>query len=236
MIGRLLISLCMLSLLGGCGSLPSLSRGAVSPAAGEPAGAEALQNESSLYFDIIGGLIKQDRHGAALAFLDSYAIARKDPEPRYWLLRGDALLGLGRREEAAIAYARLDRTALAAAGWNGRGQVAASMSRWYEAALYFGKAVRGEPTNADFLNNLAFADLRAGRSDLSVVSLRQAQELKPQSELIRNNLIIALTLHGDRAGAAAMLDMIADPAWREKVRAMVQNAVAKAATVQEDRS
>src|SRR5262249_20060965 len=142
----------------------------------------------------------------------------------------------GRLNDAFAAYARLEGTALAAAGWNGRGRLAASQLRWDEAARNFAKAVQGEPSNADFLNNLAFADLRTGRGDASVASLRQAHQLKPQSELIRNNLIIALTLSGDREGARAMLEAIPDAAHRAQVQATVQNAIRKDSLIGEKRS
>jgi tetratricopeptide (TPR) repeat protein len=184
-------------------------------------------DSSTLYLGIIDGLIDQHRHAAALAFLDSYALAEKNPAPRYWLLRGQALLALHRPVEAARAFVRLDGTALAGAGWNGRGQAAAALAQWTEATGDFEKAAASDPANADFLNNLAFAQLKAGHRQRAVASLRQARELAPQSELIRNNLLIALTVNGEDDAARRLLGAITDPDRRRQAQAMVRDAIAK---------
>lgn len=183
-------------------------------------------NEAAFYLNIVDGLVKDKRHGAALAFLDSYALAQKDPEPRYWLLRGNALLGLNRGEDAGRAFHRLFGTALGGEGWNGMGRVAALQKRWRLAAANFGKAVESEPANSDFLNNLAFAGLHMGQKVQALVWLRQARELDPKSDLIRNNLLIALALNGDRDHAEAVLARIATNTERNHVRALVKSAVA----------
>jgi hypothetical protein len=98
-------------------------------ASATPAGATSAQDQDALYLNVIGGLVEQQHYGAVLAFLQDYALKHPDPTPRYWVLRGDALLGLGRGDEAAVAYAQLDKTGLAADGWNGKGQVAAAVKR-----------------------------------------------------------------------------------------------------------
>src|ERR1700744_2146123 len=119
-------------LLGGCASVSSLfgSAGAERPTPPPPApqtmaaAAISPKDEMSLYLNVINGLIQQQHYGAALAFLDDYALRQKSPTPRYWKLRGDALLGSDRSTEASLAYAQLDSTPLAAEGWNGQGRVA----------------------------------------------------------------------------------------------------------------
>lgn len=189
------------------------------------AGTFTAQNEALLYLNVVNGLIKQQRYGAALAFLDDYAATRKVLVPRYWLLRGDAALGLERRNDAASAYAKLEGTPLAAQGWNGQGRIAAAAKVWRDAAPKFRKAVKGDPSNADFLNNLAFAELHLGNSVSAAGHLRQAHELAPGSELIRNNLIIALTLSGDRRQADTLLLNIQDGAKRQQVRATIERAI-----------
>ena len=186
------------------------------------------QNQASLYLDVIDGLVKQARYGAALAFLDNYALKQASVPPHYWLLRGDALQGLGRGAEASVAYAKLDATPLVAQGWNGKGRIAAARKQWRIAALNFQKAVKANPSNADFLNNLAFAELHSGRVSQSAGYLRQAHELNPQSELIRNNLIIALTLNGDNKSADAILTGITSSAERQKVNIIVRAAIQNA--------
>jgi Flp pilus assembly protein TadD len=210
--------------LCGCAgiSLPGSERQASTAA---PVTAAAPQDQTQLYFDVVEGLIRQKRYGAAVAFLDGYAMKEKEIEARYWLLRGDALLGLNRTEESLSAYMALDNTALAAKGWNGKGEVAALRKQWRDAAANFREAVRVEPSNPDFLNNLAFADMHIDQSGLSAGYLRQALELKPDSSLIRNNLLIALTLSGDREGADAILKGLKDAGERAQVQAVIDSAV-----------
>ncbi len=211
--------------LAGCAGLPSQgAKGPPSPEASATAAkAMAPQDQAQLYLDVVEGLIRQQRYGAAIAFLD--AAKAKDFGARYWLLRGNALLGLERTDEALAAYAALDKTALAAEGWNGKGRVAAARRQWPGAFTNFREAVREEPSNPDFLNNLAFAGLHLEQSGASAAYLRQAWELKPDSSLIRNNLIIALTLAGDHDGADAILNGLKDRGEREKVEAIVGDAL-----------
>jgi tetratricopeptide (TPR) repeat protein len=185
----------------------------------------APKEETTLYLDVVDGLIKQKRYGAATAFLDGYAAKRRDFEPRYWLLRGEAFLGLNRPDEAMRAYAALAGTALAAEGSNGEGKVSAARLQWRDAAANFQEAVQGEPANPDFLNNLAFADMHLGRADASASYLRQAWELKPDSSLIRNNLLIALSLTGDREGADTVLKNVKNEDEREAVRTLISDAL-----------
>jgi len=184
-------------------------------------------NEAVLYLGIVDKLVKSRRYGAALAFLDSYAVAQKDREPRYWLLRGNALLGLGRGEEAGQAFDQLLGTGLTGEGWNGKGRMAAAQAHWSMAAANFGKAVASEPANPDFLNNLAFASLHLGQKAQSLVYLRQARELDPKSDLIRNNLLIALMLNGDQRRAETVLAGIPTDAERVRVRALVKAAISR---------
>jgi Flp pilus assembly protein TadD len=207
-----------LLLLSGCAAphaLPMPPTGAAPPSPLTP------KNAAALYLGAVNGLVKQHRYGAALAFLNRYAVSEKDRVPRYWLLRGEAELGLARPREAAAAFIRLNNSALAAQGWNGQGRAAAARRDWRAAAADFHKALAADPANADFLNNLAFADLRLGRSEAAIGFLRQARELAPQSALIRDNLLIALTMRGARSGAEDILKSVADPARREKLRAAV---------------
>lgn len=213
---RILLA-CAMLLLTGCGALPDFSP-PHTQAAAAPVKELTPDGQASLYLAAINGLVKQERYGAALAFLDRYAVGKKNPEPRYWLLRGDALLGCTRTREALAAYGKLSDTALAAQGWNGQGRALAAARDWRGAEADFKQAVRSDPANADFLNNLAYAELHLGARADAVADLRQARELAPRSTLVRDNLFIALTLQGDRAGAQTVLAGIADNAKREKIR------------------
>lgn len=203
------------SVLQGCGSVSW-------PAQDHPL---ETSGETQLYLNAVEGLIQQGRHAAALAFLDSYAQSGHPCTPQYFHLHGDALLALGRGQEAAADYAKLEGTPLSAYGWNGRGRIAAAAKDWATAKADFSNAVLQGPANADFLNNLAFAQLHLGEAQQSMATLRQARELDPNSPRIRNNLIIALALAGDRRGADVLLSDIRDAGQRDAARAAVSDAL-----------
>lgn len=224
---RIMVLLPALFVLGGCATSFSDGQSAHRPAATAPDKSLSAQKETELYFNVINGLIKQQRCGAALAFLDDFAKSGRRLEPRYWLLRGNAALGASRDRDAATAFSKLEGTPLAADGWNGSGRVVAERQDWRDAVIQFRKAVAGDPSNADFLSNLAFAELRLGNGGDAAARLRQAHELAPGSELIRNNLIIALALTGDSNGANALLQSIHDDAQRRQVRAAIDDAIEK---------
>jgi tetratricopeptide (TPR) repeat protein len=213
-------------LLQGCAAgadfsnlLSTKSSATVSPELG-------ASQQSALYLGVVDGLIRQGRHSAALAFLDGYRQRGETLVPRYWLLRGNALLSLSRNEEAGDAFSKLTETPHAAQGWNGLGRIAAAEHNWTVAALEFQEAVDREPANADFLNNLGFADLNLGRARQAAAIFEQAHELEPGSERIRTNLVVALTMNGDGSRADIVLAGIADAAKRASTRALVKTAIA----------
>ncbi|HTT96777.1 MAG TPA: hypothetical protein VMF58_01905 [Rhizomicrobium sp.] len=187
-------------------------------------------SQETLYLSIVDGLIKQNRQGAALAFLDSYRQTGQTLSPRYWLLRGNALLGAQRDTEAMEAFSELRKTPLAAQGWNGQGRIAAGNDDWLAASECFRKAVDNDPANADFLNNLAFAELHLDNADNAALRLQQAHELEPGSDRILTNLVIALILKGDRVRADAIIDSIRDVGRRDALRGVVKGAVAALST------
>ncbi len=208
-------SFLLLGLLGGCGGRNFDMLSALGPM---NAGAEPLGDTTAtrLYLTIVEGLIDQGRYRAALGYLDQYAVAEKKT-PRYTALRGEALLGVERYDEAAATFTELTGTGLAAAGHNGLGRVAAARERWPEAESHFAQAVTERPSNADYLNNLGFAELHLSDDMLSKAefNLRQAHEIEPNSASIRNNLVLALMMAGKDGEARALLEHIAVP--RERV-------------------
>jgi Flp pilus assembly protein TadD len=244
---RIALILSVSLILGACSAIrPALKNilptpttaAAPSPATPVATQAETLtpRNQELLYLNLIEGLEKQQRYGAALAFLDSYGKAESNITPRYWLLRGNALLGLARNAEAGAAYRKMDGTPLSAEGANGQGRVAAAQQEWSVAAANFRKAVQSKPADPDFLNNLAFAEMHFDQVGISAAYLRQAHELAPNSALIRNNLMIALTLSGDPAGAEAILQTIKDNAGRQEARAVVKSAIESRSLTEDGKS
>lgn len=210
--------LAIVSALPACSAFTEPQRAVSSPLA-TPATA---RNETALYLNVVDGLLAQKRFGAALAFLDDYSRKESNLPPRYWLMRGNALIGLERHSDAAGSYGRLESTSLAAEGWNGLGRAAASRKEWRVAADQFRKAVEARPASVEFINNLAYSSMKSGDIATSLSCLRQARDLDPSSDLVRNNLIIALTLSGDTTSANALAQTIADPRLRQNVEAMAQ--------------
>jgi tetratricopeptide (TPR) repeat protein len=227
-IGKTALPIATALLLAGCANGFGLGfhASATSDAHGDGTTSElTVRGQDALYIGIVDGLIKQNRDGAALAFLDGYRQIGETLSPRYWLLRGNALSHLHRDSEAIQAFSELRETPLESQGWNGIGRIAAEKDNWIDAEQSFRKAADGDPTNADFLNNLAFAELNLNKADDATTSLQQAHELEPGSDRILVNLVIALTVRGDNTQADAIIADIEDVGRRDAMRAVVKSAV-----------
>ncbi|WP_048863070.1 tetratricopeptide repeat protein, partial [Acidisphaera rubrifaciens] len=108
-------ALCLLAALAvpGC-SMPSLHLIEASPPSfvqtdnvdAPQAGPGQDVRTRRLYLSVVAGLRRQDKAGAALAFLDAFDRAYPD-DPDAALLRADCLVTLGRVAEAAPIYRRL---------------------------------------------------------------------------------------------------------------------------------
>ncbi|ABS61698.1 Tetratricopeptide TPR_2 repeat protein [Parvibaculum lavamentivorans DS-1] len=206
------LSLCLA--LGACAEYGFDPMTAVSPKASEVQSLDSTST-SQLYLSVVNGLLSQGRYRAALAYLDQYAVKEKKT-PYFQQLYGEALLGTEQYEQAGAAFATLRTTPLAPDGFNGLGRVKAAQGDWPGAAEEFARAVAARPSSAEFLNNLGYAQLSIGGSELQAAefNLRQAQELDPASGSIRNNLLIALMMAGKDAEARRLLAGI--PASRER--------------------
>lgn len=179
----------------------------------------------TLYLTIVEGLLDQGRYRAALGYLNQYAVA-ENTNPRYDMLRGEALLGVQQYDDAQKSFSKLTNTDLAGVGYSGLGRVDAAKGNWDAARDNFVKAVAAQPSDPDYLNNLGYAEIQVGgKESLSkaLFNLRQAQELDPNSASIRNNLVLALTLSGDDGEAQRILQTIPVPAERIAVRKFAAN-------------
>lgn len=174
--------------------------------------------QKSLYLGIINGLVQQKRYAAAIAFLDEYA-TKQVPDARYEMLRGDAMLGAGRHDEAVTAYTAALGYGAQAPAYNGIGRAMSQQKCWAEATLNFRRASSLDPTNAEYLNNVGYAELQQQLPNAAAAmgDLRQAHELEPGSALIRNNLILAAAINQDQAQYTALLNSIGDPRERTDV-------------------
>ena len=183
----------------------------------------ASQNTSpemrAMYLSVIRNLAAQGKPEAALAFLDDYdGKYPDDPEARE--IRGDALLRVARRDEAAKVFRALDEDGYHAAAKFGLGQVSALASDWAAAAGLFEAAVRLAPTNVRYLNNSGYALLKTGKSAEAYRVLARTVELAPKDETARNNYILAAMRSGHEADAKRALAALGERD-REKVVAFV---------------
>jgi tight adherence protein D len=210
------ICLLLALLLSGCASAPHKFAGASSP----PDQTLTPASESDLYLGVVNGLIQQGRYEAAIAFLAQYQKSQP-PSPRYYKLVGDALSGAGRYDEAVASYRQALKSDYAPEAYNGIGRTLSLRGSWAEAAENFRKAATLNPSNATYLNNFGYAQLKQnfhGPELAPVVrELERAHELDPGSAVIRNNLALALALSGAKDEYRDFLQTIADPGQRREV-------------------
>lgn len=208
--------LAWLLLVSACAHEPQMANGDAT----ENAQILPAQAQSELYLGVVDGLIRQERYEAAIAFLAKYQKSAS-LTPRYHKLAGDALAGAGRTEEALAAYRLALDSDMAASAYNGMGRALSARGRWADAAEDFRQAATMDPANAIYLNNFGYAQLKQnyrGPALAPVVSeLQRAHELDPGSNLIRDNLALALALAGRRTELQALLDAIPAPDHREQV-------------------
>lgn len=232
-----LLAMVTLPSLSACSESKALLASVAAPAAHQdeplPKALDLDQERTrKLYLIVVGKLRDQGSARAALSYLDAYD--RQYPnDPEANLLRADCLVSIGSIDQAEPVYRSLLRTAYQPAANAGLGKVAMARSDWSGAVDGFQAAVALSPSSTEYVNNLAYAQMRAGRYDMALSIMRQASELDPGNILVRNNLILCLHLSGQTAEVQKMLHAISNPAEQRSVTAMLSNAVAdKPATLQ----
>lgn len=214
-----MLALCVL-LLCACSRMP---RQAVQTAAEPRLGAAA---QSELYLGVVDGLIRQQRYQAAIAFLAKYQKTGAR-SARFSILAGKALSGAGRYDEAIASYRGALQSPDAAEGYNGIGKAQGARGSWGEAAENFRKASELDPANADYLNNLGYAQLQENASGPALAQtvevLQRAHELSPDAARITANLALAMARSGRHAQFLTLLDTIPDPANRRLVAGLAAN-------------
>jgi hypothetical protein len=98
--------------------------------------------------------------------------------------------------------------------------------RDYAGALeHFARAVETAPGNAEYMNNHAYALLRAGRTDEALVALQEVIAQHPDREVAYSNLAEAQLARGDTAGAIttmqALLAIDPSPARRDEAHTLL---------------
>lgn len=196
--------------------------GACPAIAADASGQGALEGSTrGLYISLIRQARTDGRPRAAIAYLDDFD--RQHPDDREaQLLRINCLLDLGQVTAARTALSRIPSSDRSGAAQAMRGHVSAAEGNWKQAAVQYAAALQASPADAFTANALGYAWLRAGQSAQAVETLRGAYDLAPDDAIVRNNLMLALTVTGRLAEADALLSKVTDT--REKVRLRQQVA------------
>jgi Flp pilus assembly protein TadD len=218
--------LALLPALSACSSLfgGDTPKHTPSPADQLPQAAELDgENSRDLYLGIVDKLRQGGKSRAALAYLDDYD-NRHPGDVRAQVLRANSFLDIQDYDRAEAIYRELVNGDEAAAAYDGLGRVAVGRGDWTKARAQFHEAVRREPINVKYLNDLGFAEMRIASYDEALFTLRQASELAPGNAQVRNNLILCLDVAGQGGEAKAMIARITDAKERRAVEQMVKTA------------
>lgn len=110
--------------------------------------------------------------------------------------------------------------------------------RDYTGALrHFGNAMQKAPGNAEYMNNHAYALLRAGRAGEAIAALQEVVAQHPEREVAYSNLAEAQLAQGDTAGAIttmqALLAIGPSPARRNEAQTLLRRLGADSWDTQE---
>ncbi|WP_404476295.1 tetratricopeptide repeat protein [Novosphingobium sp. BL-52-GroH] len=182
----------------------------------------------SLYMSLIRQARTDGRARAAIAYLDDFD--RQHPDDREaQLLRVNCLLDLDQVAAARTALARIpvsDRNGQVQAM---RGHVLAAEGKWPQAAAQYAAALQASPADPFIGNALGYAQLRAGHSAQAIETLRGARDLAPDDAVVRNNLILALTVTGRVGEAEGLLARVPDVKEKARLRQQVASEAARLA-------
>jgi len=210
----------------------SISAQMLAPAplsAAEPSAEGASEGSTrSLYMSLIRQARTDGRPRAAIAYLDDFD--RQHPGDREaQLLRVNCLLDLKQVDAARAALGRIPASDRSGPAQAVRGHVLAAEGNWTQAATVYAAALQASPADALIANALGYAQLRAGQSGQGVETLRGARDLAPDDTVVRNNLILALTMTGRLGEADAMLSQVADAKEKARLRQQVAGEAARLA-------
>ncbi len=185
----------------------------------------------ALYLMLIHQARADGRARAALAYLDDFE--RQYPgELDARVLRINCLLDLGQTDYAATLADQLpdnDRTGKVSLI---RGHVQTARQQWGEAVAHYHDALRANPADPLTINAMGYAQLRAGQANAAVETLKRAADLAPRDAVVRNNLLLALTMAGRTAETSTRLRTIRDPQVRERLQRQITEQSLQLAALQ----
>jgi len=168
------------------------------PSLAEPT--PAPQDSRNAYLELIERMQQQGAWYASLAHVDAFR-QRYGDSPALRLLQADALRQTGQIDAAIALYRGLDSGAQAAAAAHGLGLIAAGRDQDEASEQALAKATQLQPLNTDYLGDLGYARLRAGRYEQAREPLAKALELSPGNAKATANLALWAVLRGDAATA-----------------------------------
>jgi Flp pilus assembly protein TadD len=170
-----------------------------------------------LYLLLIRQARADGRPRAALAYLADFE-RRYPGDLAARILHVNCLLDLGRTDAAEAAAAGLPATSPDGENSVIRGHILAARGDWEAAAVQYRAALAASPADPLTRNALGYAELRAGHPAYAAEMLKAASDLAPTNTVIRNNLLLALTLAGRGAEAEAVIRKIPDAQAAQKLR------------------
>lgn len=174
------------------------------PAAHADGITQAQPSTRDLYLTLIRQAREDGHSRAAIAFLDDFDQTYPGDTDAV-ILRVNCLLDLDQPETAQQVLTKLPARKLSGSVRAARGHVFAALGDWDGAITEYGAALQTIPSDRLANNALGYAQMRSGRLDAAVETLKRARELAPQDPVIRNNLLLALTMAGRKQEADALL-------------------------------
>lgn len=178
-----------------------------------------------LYLQLIRQARTDGRPRAALAYLDDFD--RQFPgDLSARLLRINSLLDLNQIEQAESVLATLGKTPTsgspAAAVSAVRGHIFAAREAWPQAIACYETAISADPTDPLLRNALGYAQLRSGAYDRAIETLRGADDLAPDENVVHDNLLLALMLGGKQDAFNAALTRAGDRKAQTDLRRQIK--------------
>ncbi|UXB34699.1 Flp pilus assembly protein TadD [Stenotrophomonas maltophilia] len=210
----LLLAVTLAALASGCASTTPKYVRAPSLAPPEP----DPQDSRNAYLELIERMQQQGAWYASLAHVEAFR-QRYGDRPALRLLQADALRETGQTDAAVALYRELSSGPQAAAAAHGLGLIAARRDDDAGSEQALARATQLQPLNTDYLGDLGYARLRAGRFDQAREPLAKALELSPGNAKATANLALWAVLRGDQAAAERLS---AQASLNEETRRSIQ--------------
>ncbi|MGJ7608879.1 hypothetical protein ACSFA7_31395 [Variovorax sp. LT1R20] len=187
--------------------------------------ASASIDTQATYLRLVEQMQREGLWFASLAHIDALE-QRWGVSPEINRARADALRNTGQLAQSEEFYRRLIGTPMESSAYHGLGLLAGARANYVEAAELLKKAQLRSPTDAMLLNDLGYANLRAGRIADARLPLMQATQLQPDNPQAQSNLALYLEASQQSEQAAALMEARRMPvatraAIREAARQLV---------------